>query len=86
METLPVAEFGLGETVELLNRGFADYFVPIQLNLAAFLHMVRGDGIDLFASRAVLRDGEAVGVALIARRGWTSRLAGMALVPEARSL
>jgi ribosomal protein S18 acetylase RimI-like enzyme len=30
------------------------------------------------------RDGQAVGIALIARRGWTVRLAAMALVPEAR--
>jgi hypothetical protein len=32
----------------------------------------------------MLADGVPVGAALIARRGWTSRLAGMAIVPEAR--
>jgi ribosomal protein S18 acetylase RimI-like enzyme len=32
----------------------------------------------------VLREGHAAGVGLIARRGWTSRLAAMAVVPEAR--
>jgi hypothetical protein len=31
-----------------------------------------------------VRNGTAVGGALIARRGWTTRLAGMAILPEAR--
>ncbi len=36
------------------------------------------------SSRIFVRDGAAVGGALIARRGWTTRLAGMAITPEAR--
>jgi hypothetical protein len=40
--------------------------------------------VDLAASRVFLLDDAAVGAALIARRGWTSRLAGMAIMPEAR--
>jgi GNAT superfamily N-acetyltransferase len=35
-------------------------------------------------SKVVLRDGKALGVGLIARLGWSSRLAGMSIVPEAR--
>ena len=80
----PVIDYGLSETTALLNRGFADYFVKIEFSVASLLHMVRYDGIDMTSSRVVLQDGEAVGVALIARRGWTSRLAGMAIVPEGR--
>lgn len=75
---------GRAATAGLLNRGFADYLVAVQFDAATLLDAVRQDGIDLASSRIVLRDGAAVGVALIARRGWTSRLAGMALVPEAR--
>jgi ribosomal protein S18 acetylase RimI-like enzyme len=84
LELTPVSSHGLAETAGVLNRGFADYLVPIQFNEAALLHSVRQDGIDLASSRVVLCDGKAVGAALIAHRGWTSRLAGMALVPEAR--
>jgi ribosomal protein S18 acetylase RimI-like enzyme len=48
------------------------------------LETARYNGVDFANSRLVLREGEAVGVALIARRGWTSRLAAMAIVPGAR--
>jgi len=86
LESRPVLDYGLSETAELLNRGFADYAVPIALNLAVLLHMVAHDGVDLNCSRVVLRGGELAGAALIARRGWTSRLAAMAIVPEARGV
>jgi GNAT superfamily N-acetyltransferase len=46
--------------------------------------MVRRDSVDLTLSRVMLNEGQPVGVALIARRGWTSRLAAMAIIPEAR--
>lgn len=81
----PVLEFGLDPAAELLTRGFADYFVPIRMNAAGLLGMVRQDSVDPGASRVVLDGDEPVGVALIARRGWSSRLAGMALIPEARA-
>lgn len=77
-------DYGLEPAVELLNRGFSDYSVPIALDLASFLHMVSQESIDLAESQVVRCDGEAVGAALVARRGWTSRLAAMAVVPSAR--
>lgn len=86
LESRPVLDCGLAETAELLNRGFADYVVPIALGLTTLLHMVAHDGVDLNCSRIVLRGGEPAGAALIARRGWTSRLAAMAIVPDARGI
>lgn len=77
-------EFGLEPAALILTRGFSDYFVPIQSSPAVLAHMARVDGVDFATSRVAVLDGRAVGVALIARRGWTSRLAGMAIVPEAR--
>jgi len=41
--------------------------------------MLRKDGLDLTASRVLLVDESPCGVALIARRGWTSRLAAMGI-------
>jgi ribosomal protein S18 acetylase RimI-like enzyme len=79
-----VLDYGLDRALDLLNRGFADYVVPIELDAAELHHMIVEDGIDVSRSRVVHRDGQAVGIALIARRGWTIRLAAMALVPQAR--
>jgi GNAT superfamily N-acetyltransferase len=84
LELLSVLDYGLDRTVELLNLGLSDYIVPIHLDLAAALHMTSHDSVDLSSSQVVLREGHAVGAALIARRGWTCRLAAMAVVPDAR--
>jgi ribosomal protein S18 acetylase RimI-like enzyme len=75
---------GLQESVDLINLGFSDYFVHIELTLPMFLNMARVESIDLGSSRLIYRDAAAVGVALIARRGWTSRLAAMCIAPDAR--
>ena len=75
---------GLERAAAVLARAFEDYFVRIPFTLEVLLNAARVDSVDLASSRIFLRDGAAVGGALIARRGWTSRLAGMAIVPEAR--
>ncbi len=79
-----VLEFGLEPAAQVFTRGFSDYFVPIASSPAILLGMARADSVDLTVSRIAVRDGNPVAAALIARRGWTSRLAGMAVVPEAR--
>ena len=77
-------EFGLNATAEILTRAFDDYFVRIPFTRLMLLNLVRADSVDLTLSRVFVRDGTAVGAAWIARRGWTCRLAGMGVVPEAR--
>lgn len=83
-EMRSLLEVGVTETVQLLQEGFADYMVKIDFTPALLWQMVRQDGIDWGLSRAILVDGIGVGVALIARRGWTARLASMAVAPSAR--
>jgi hypothetical protein len=46
--------------------------------------MLRKDSMDLTSSRVLLSDGEPCGIALLARRGWTSRLAAMGIFPYMR--
>jgi len=46
--------------------------------------MVRKDSIDLTTSRILLANDEPSGIALIARRGWTSRLAAMGISQQMR--
>ena len=77
--TRSAIDFPLPELVETLNRGFENYFVPIQFNISQFSSMLRKDSIDLDSSRVLLIDGQPSGIALIARRGWTSRLAAMGI-------
>ncbi|MBN8658123.1 MAG: GNAT family N-acetyltransferase [Anaerolineae bacterium] len=70
---------------DLMTRGFEGYLVPINITDMVLLTMMRRDGIDLTASRVLMKDNEPVGLAMIARRGWTSRLAAMGITSNARS-
>jgi ribosomal protein S18 acetylase RimI-like enzyme len=85
-ESNPASDYPLPDLVDILNRGFEGYFIPVAFNVNAFLNMVRKDGIDLTISRVLLRNGLPSGIALIARRGWTSRLAAMGITKEARGI
>lgn len=80
----PASDYPIPDLVEILNRGFEKYFVPITFNVPAFLTMLRKDGLDLTASRVLLADGQPSGIGLIARRGWSSRLAAMGIAIETR--
>jgi len=80
----PASDYPIPDLVTWLNQGFENYFVPIHFNGSQFLTMVRKDGLDLTSSRVLLTDGTPSGVALIARRGWTSRLAAMGISIEMR--
>lgn len=79
-----ITKFGPEEAADLFDRAFADYFVRLPFTPATLWHMARVDSVSLADSCVALDDGRAVGVALIARRGWTCRLAAMGLLPEAR--
>ncbi|HNQ94300.1 MAG TPA: GNAT family N-acetyltransferase [Anaerolineales bacterium] len=81
----PASDLPLPDLLQILNRGFEEYPVPIHLSLSQFLDMTRKDSIDLTASRVLFVDDKPQGVALIARRGWTSRLAAMGIVIESRN-
>lgn len=83
-DSVPASSYSLPDLVKFLNRGFEAYFVPIQFNTDTFLSMLRKDGTDLAISRVLLIDEEPCGIALIARRGWASRLAAMGIAREAR--
>lgn len=86
LEFTAVTDYGIDLTAQVFTRGFSDYLVRIATDAGTLLQMTRCDGVDLTMSRVIVREGAAVGAALIARRGWSSRLAGMALIPEARGL
>jgi ribosomal protein S18 acetylase RimI-like enzyme len=84
LELKPMLDYKLPQAADIITRAFAGYHVNIEIDGAKLSEMIVQDGIGVGDSRVVLRDGEVVAAALIARRGWSSRLAGMAVVPGAR--
>jgi ribosomal protein S18 acetylase RimI-like enzyme len=85
-DAVPASNFTLPDLVNFVNQGFEGYFVPIQIDTVAFLNMLRKDGIDLTISRVLIADHQPCGIALLARRGWTSRLAAMGIAEERRGM
>ncbi len=81
----PASEFSISQLADLFTHSFEGYFVPVNITESALLTMLRRDSIDLSASRVLLKEDEPIGMALIARRGWTSRLAAMGIISAARN-
>jgi ribosomal protein S18 acetylase RimI-like enzyme len=84
VEFRSAAQFPPEEIVATATRGFEGYLVPVRLDVATLLGMTRVDSVDLGASVVALRGTTPVGVALVARRGGGSRLAGMSIEPQSR--
>lgn len=82
---IPASDFPIPALADLMTRSFAGYFVPVNITDMALHAMIRRDGIDLTASRVLMKDDDQIGIAFIARRGWTSRLAAMGITSDARS-
>jgi ribosomal protein S18 acetylase RimI-like enzyme len=80
----PLLEFTGAQACEAMNRSFVEYFVPLVFDAASFERRFRGESLDAQASKLWFLKGKLVGLVLIARRGWTSRVAAMGLVKEAR--
>jgi ribosomal protein S18 acetylase RimI-like enzyme len=85
-DIVPASNYSLPDLVQLLNRGFEEYFISIRFTADIFSNMLRKDGIDLADSRVLIADDQACGIALIARRRalHTSRLAAMGIAKETR--
>lgn len=84
LDVKPASDYPLPDLTQLLNLSFENYLVPVTFNLFQFLTMIRKDSVDLSASRVLTSDEQLAGIALIARRGWTSRLAAMGIVQSQR--
>src|SRR5262245_29749601 len=80
----PALDFSPPELISLLNAGFKGYMVDIKFTPALLNYVLRQDHVDLNASQIILDGDQKVGVALVARRGWTSRIAAMGIVSERR--
>jgi ribosomal protein S18 acetylase RimI-like enzyme/predicted GNAT family acetyltransferase len=78
------ADFSLQQLSTLLTGCYADYSVPVSFPLPVLSRMIRTQNVALDSSLCLVSDGLPVGAALLSRRGFRSRLAVMALLPEFR--
>jgi GNAT superfamily N-acetyltransferase len=84
MNLKPASDYPTTDLLQLMNLSFEDYLVPIHLDSSQFLNMLRKDTVDIASSRVLLVDGQSAGIALLARRGWVSRLAAMGITKDLR--
>ncbi|MCB2410167.1 GNAT family N-acetyltransferase [Hymenobacter lucidus] len=80
----PILDFASAEVTTAMNRSFEEYFVPLVFTPETFERRFRSEHLDAQASKLWFADGKLVGLVLMARRGYTSRVAAMGLVIEAR--
>jgi ribosomal protein S18 acetylase RimI-like enzyme len=78
--------FSIDEIVAAMNRCFEGYIIPVHVDRPSLAQMLGVDTIDLTASLIGRAGGDTVALALVARRGWTCRLAAMAVAPNLRRL
>ncbi|HEX6711126.1 MAG TPA: GNAT family N-acetyltransferase [Rubrobacter sp.] len=80
----PVAECTAAQVADALTRSFEGYVMPVNVSAQGYERRFRPENLDPFASLVYFREARPVAVLLVARRGWTSRIAAMAVVPEIR--
>lgn len=79
-----VAQCTSEEVTAAIVHGFQGYLVPMRLTPEKYETRFRAENLDPFASRIYYCEGVPAAIAMIARRGWTSRLAAMAVAPDFR--
>jgi ribosomal protein S18 acetylase RimI-like enzyme len=80
----PVAECTAALVADALTRSFEGYVMPVNVSAQGYERRFRPENLDPFASRVYFREARPAAVLLVARRGWTSRIAAMAVAPEVR--
>ena len=81
----PASDYTSAELADLFNRGFEDYFMPVEFDEEHFSIFIARDGIDLSLSRVLLNEDQPIGLGLVASRGDISRLGAMGIVKGWRS-
>lgn len=76
--------YSLPELALLFGRCFEGYFVPVGTDMAALAARNAAEQVNMHDSLIAYADGEAVGIALMARRGTESRVAAMGIATDWR--
>lgn len=80
----PAAEFTPAQLADCLTAGFEDYLIPARFTAEGLERRMRPEHLDPYASSVYLEGDRPAGVILIARRGWTSRVAAMGVAKPFR--
>ena len=80
----PVAECTAAQVADALTKSFEGYVMPVNVSAEGYERRFRPENVDPFASYVYFREIRPAAVVLVARRGWTSRIAAMAVAPETR--
>jgi GNAT superfamily N-acetyltransferase len=79
-----VAQCTSEEVAAAMLHCFQGYLIPMRLTPERYEMRSRAENLDPFASKIYYSDEAPAAIALITRRGWTSRLAAMAVAPDFR--
>jgi ribosomal protein S18 acetylase RimI-like enzyme len=80
----PVAECAAAEVANALTRSFEGYVTPVHVTAQGYERRFRPEHVDPFASYVYFRGVDPAAVLLVARRGWSSRIAAVAVAPRER--
>lgn len=72
------------ELARYLNQTFEGYVIPFKFTATSAANLFLQDGISLSASRLVFEGDRFIGLGLMSRRGQASRMAALAITPQAR--
>lgn len=80
----PLAEFTVAQAAAAMQHCFEGYIVPMRTTPESWERRFRAEHLDPWASRIYEREGSPAAVLFVTRRGWTSRIGGMAVAKDAR--
>ena len=81
----PAVNTSLDELAEITNSAFQGYIGgEIHMTAALMAFFITQNNVDLNLSQIALLDDTPLGIAMVARRGWTSRLAMMGIVTDSQ--
>jgi GNAT superfamily N-acetyltransferase len=81
---VPADSLAVQGLVDLFNAAYADYAVPLRLDVAGLEFTLGVSDVDLAASRVALRSGHPAAFAFLALRGSEAWIGGMGTVPAQR--
>lgn len=80
----PATSYSIDDLVELFNRSFEGYLVPLEMTADRLSRMVRSDSVDLATSLVLCLAGRPAGLILVGIRGWSLRVSAMGVVAAGR--
>ncbi|MEJ5198828.1 MAG: GNAT family N-acetyltransferase [Anaerolineae bacterium] len=81
---VPAGRISPADRAHLINRAYADYYVPMHLTAEQMVVIDRCYDIDLEQSVVAMASRKVIGMALLARRGRTGWISGVGVAPEHR--